>query len=84
MAEEWKALSDLPEVAKLNGEFRKNYGKLLGAFLYLRSNQRRPGTVVVPDGLAISDLLRSARLARAAGHLVMSLDKRLVAFEVHD
>lgn len=37
MAEECKALSDLPELAKLNGEFRKNYGKLLGAFLYLRS-----------------------------------------------
>lgn len=37
MPEEGKALSDLPEVAKLNGEFRRNYGKLLGAFLYLRS-----------------------------------------------
>lgn len=37
MAGECKALSDLPEVAKLNGEFRRNYGKLLGAFLYLRT-----------------------------------------------
>ena len=37
MADECKARSDLPEVAKLNGEFRKTYGKLLGAFLYLRS-----------------------------------------------
>lgn len=37
MAEECRVLSDLPEVAKLNGEFRRNYGKLLGAFLYLRS-----------------------------------------------
>ncbi|WP_245509547.1 hypothetical protein [Bradyrhizobium vignae] len=37
MAEECKPLSDLPEVTKLNGEFRKNYGKILGAFLYLRS-----------------------------------------------
>jgi hypothetical protein len=37
MAEEGKILSDLPEVAKLNGEFRRNYGRLLGAFLYLRS-----------------------------------------------
>lgn len=37
MADECKALSDLPELAKLNGDFRRNYGKLLGAFLYLRS-----------------------------------------------
>lgn len=37
MAEECKVLSDLPEVAKLNGEFQRNYGKVLGAFLYLRS-----------------------------------------------
>ncbi|MCA1550168.1 hypothetical protein I6F36_25390 [Bradyrhizobium sp. BRP19] len=37
MADECKTLSDLPEVAKLNGEFRRNYGKVLGAFLYLRS-----------------------------------------------
>lgn len=37
MSEECKALSDLPEIAKLNGDFRRNYGKLLGAFLYLRS-----------------------------------------------
>ncbi|MBR0704321.1 hypothetical protein JQ599_30745 [Bradyrhizobium diazoefficiens] len=37
MTDECKALSDLPEVAKLNGEFQRNYGKLFGAFLYLRS-----------------------------------------------
>lgn len=29
--------SELVEISKLNGDFRKNYGKLLGAFLYLRS-----------------------------------------------
>lgn len=29
--------SELVEISKLNGEFRKNYGKLIGAFLYLRS-----------------------------------------------
>lgn len=28
---------DLSRIAKLNGDFRRNYGKLLGAFLYLRS-----------------------------------------------
>lgn len=29
--------SDLVEIAKRNGDFRRNYGTLLGAFLYLRS-----------------------------------------------
>src|ERR1700730_2186663 len=35
--------SDLVEIAKRNGDFRKNYGVLVGAFLYLRSiNAARP------------------------------------------
>jgi hypothetical protein len=29
--------SELVEISKLNGDFKKNYGKILGAFLYLRS-----------------------------------------------
>jgi hypothetical protein len=29
--------SDLVEIAKRNGEFRRNYGIFVGAFLYLRS-----------------------------------------------
>lgn len=29
--------SELVEISKLNGDFRKNYGRLIGAFLYLRS-----------------------------------------------
>jgi len=29
--------SELVEISKLNGDFRRNYGKLLGAILYLRS-----------------------------------------------
>ncbi|WP_370157156.1 hypothetical protein [Bradyrhizobium sp. USDA 327] len=37
MTDDFKALSDLPAPARLNGDFRRNYGKLLGAFLYLRS-----------------------------------------------
>ena len=31
------AHSDLVEIAKRNGDFKKNYGLLVGAFLYLRS-----------------------------------------------
>ncbi|MET4117776.1 hypothetical protein ABIB90_006502 [Bradyrhizobium sp. JR4.1] len=29
--------SELSKIARLNGDFRKNYGTFLGAFLYLRS-----------------------------------------------
>jgi hypothetical protein len=29
--------SELAKIAKLNGDFKRNYGTLLGAFLYLRS-----------------------------------------------
>jgi hypothetical protein len=35
--------SDLVEIAKRNGDFRKNYGVVVGAILYLRSiNAARP------------------------------------------
>jgi hypothetical protein len=37
MADEVEVSSELSKIAKLNGDFRKNYGTLLGAFLYLRS-----------------------------------------------
>ena len=37
MANEVETTCDLSKIAKLNGDFRKNYGTLLGAFLYLRS-----------------------------------------------
>jgi hypothetical protein len=29
--------SELVEISKLNGDFKGNYGRLLGAYLYLRS-----------------------------------------------
>lgn len=29
--------SELSAIARLNGDFRRNYGTILGAFLYLRS-----------------------------------------------
>lgn len=37
MTHEYDTSSDLSKIAKLNGDFRRNYGKLLGAFLYLHS-----------------------------------------------
>ena len=35
--------SDLLEIAKRNGDFRRNYGILIGAFLYLRSIRAASG-----------------------------------------
>jgi hypothetical protein len=29
--------SELVEISKLNGDFKRNYGTFVGAFLYLRS-----------------------------------------------
>jgi hypothetical protein len=37
--------TELVEISKLNGDFKRNYGRLVGAFLYLRSisaARRRP------------------------------------------
>ncbi len=53
--------SDLVEIAKRNGDFRKNYGLLIGAFLYLCSIHAARGRpfwwkgliVAVTGGLAI-------------------------------
>ena len=39
--------SELVEISKLNGDFRRNYGKVLGAILYLRSVSRRAWTFLV-------------------------------------
>jgi hypothetical protein len=30
-------MSELVEISKLNGSFKKNYGTFIGAYLYLRS-----------------------------------------------
>ena len=48
--------SDVVEIAKRNGDFRRNYGILVGAFLYLRSLRaaaRQPKSWV---GLAVAVL----------------------------
>lgn len=37
MADKIEGSSELSRIARLNGNFRRNYGPLLGAFLYLRS-----------------------------------------------
>ncbi|MGY4365434.1 hypothetical protein ACVW1A_001499 [Bradyrhizobium sp. LB1.3] len=37
MANDADTSSELSKIAKLNGDFRKNYGTLIGAILYLRT-----------------------------------------------
>lgn len=37
MANDVDTSSELSEIAKLNGDFRRNYGTLVGAILYLRT-----------------------------------------------
>ena len=51
MAEQFSAFSDLVEISKLNGSFRKNYGRLLGAHLYLCSIKAAGGRSFFWTGL---------------------------------
>ena len=46
--------SDLVEIAKRNGDFRRNYGLLVGAFLYLRSLSAARGRSFVWLGLLLA------------------------------
>jgi hypothetical protein len=43
--------SELVEISKLNGDFKRNYGRLIGAYLYLRSVSAVRGRSVVWGGL---------------------------------
>jgi hypothetical protein len=40
----------LVEISKLNGDFRRNYGKLIGAYLYLRSVSAARGRSLLGAG----------------------------------
>lgn len=61
--------SELVEISKLNGDFKKNYGTLVGAYLYLRSISALRGRSFFWSGLilalvstAVSWLVRHALL----------------------
>jgi hypothetical protein len=66
MAEELEASSDLSTIAKLNGDFRRNYGPLLGAFLYLHSINAARGRSWLWAGVA--SLVGSAALGWLGKH----------------
>ncbi|WP_108513330.1 hypothetical protein [Bradyrhizobium algeriense] len=46
--------SELVEISKLNGDFRKNYGKLVGAYLYLRSISAARGRSILWQMFAVA------------------------------
>ena len=58
--------SELVEISKLNGDFRKNYGKLIGAYLYLRSVSAARGRSWFWAGLVSFACSVGGRLAGAA------------------
>jgi len=58
--------SELVEPSKLNGDFKKNYGKLIGAYLYLRSISAARGRSVFWTGLI--SIVCSVSLAWLARH----------------
>ena len=51
MPEQLHTSSELVEISKLNGDFKRNYGKLLGGFLYLRSISAARGRSYLLGGL---------------------------------
>jgi hypothetical protein len=53
--------SDLVEIAKRNGDFKRNYGTVIGAYLYLRSLSAARGRSFYWIGLVVAVL--SAGLA---------------------
>jgi len=44
-------MSELVEISKLNGDFKRNYGRLIGAYLYLRSVSAARGRPFLWSGL---------------------------------
>jgi hypothetical protein len=66
MSEQFDTSSELVEISKLNGSFRRNYGTFLGAFLYLRSISAARGRSFLWTGLISTAC--SAALAWLAKH----------------
>ena len=58
--------SELVEISKLNGDFKRNYGRLLGAVLYLRSVSAARGRSWLCAG--VISLIGSCVLAWLARH----------------
>ncbi len=59
--------SELVEISKLNGDFKRNYGKLLGAYLYLRSVSAAAGRRIF--WISLISIASSTALAWLARHV---------------
>jgi len=59
--------SDLVEIARRNGDFRRNYGTLIGAFLYLRSLSAARGGSPGWTGLILGQTAAALSLASRLG-----------------
>lgn len=66
MTDRTEDAGELSKIAKLNGDFRKNYGILLGAFLYLRSISAARGRSWFWAG--VTSLISSAALGWLSRH----------------
>jgi hypothetical protein len=66
MSHQSEPFSEIVEIAKHNGDFRKNYGKFLGAYLYLRSINAARGRSLFWTGMI--SIVCSAALAWLARH----------------
>lgn len=51
-----RKLVELVEISKLNGDFKRNYGRLIGAFLYLQSISAARGRPFLWSGLLFAFL----------------------------
>jgi hypothetical protein len=67
MSEPGQQQSDLVEIAKRNGDFKRNYGTLVGAFLYLRSLSAARGASLSGAGLIFGLIAAAMSLASRLG-----------------
>ena len=63
--------TELVQISKLNGDFRRNYGKMIGAYLYLRSVSAARGRSLLRPGLI--SIAFSVLLAWLAKHGLICL-----------
>ena len=61
MPDQFDTTPELVAISKLNGDFKRNYGSLLGAYLYLRSISAARGRSLFWTGLV--SIVCSAALA---------------------
>ena len=71
--------SELVEISKLNGDFKRNYGKLLGAVLYLHSISAARGRSFLWSGLLLAVLSTAAAWQRGMPWLRLRANRQALA-----